>query len=333
MATAALSLASLNHASAAITVDAFDSLSSNASTVEMTFDASGSDKLVVVMTGEHGFNQSANGDGGDVTYDGVLMTQLVDRDAIKPSEDPPIDVDDTWNDIWYLDNPGEVHTNGLISAAATSRGSMTVFALSGTAPGAGNWVIGTRDTRSAELSTSATGSIVIASFGTGGAGNTADVQNVTADAPLTQTSSTKNGGGRNWDGHVTGYAVVDSVGPGTYSFTGGNEDGAHVIAAEFLAADGTAGPPFAITAIDYSSADGVVTLSWNAEPETLYTVFFARNPRKLAPGEEGDGDAGDGFEDNDEGGVDLDPAEGKITIEIQNPDPEAEDLFFSVHEN
>ena len=36
-----------------------------------TFDASDADKLVFIVTGEHGFNQSANGTVGDVFYDGV----------------------------------------------------------------------------------------------------------------------------------------------------------------------------------------------------------------------------------------------------------------------
>ena len=33
---------------------------------------------------------------------------------------------------------------------------------------------------------------------------------------------------------MTGYAIVANAGTGTYSFTGGNSSGAHVIAAEFL---------------------------------------------------------------------------------------------------
>lgn len=266
----------LSAAHAEITVDGSAFLSSGSSTIEITFDASGSDKLVVVVTGEHGFNQTANGDGGLVTYDGVELTQLIDRDAIKPNDGPPvIDVDDTWNDIWYLDDPGAVHSAGLVTAMANSRGSITVFGLSGTAPGAGNTVIGERDTRSAELTTSATGSIVIASFGTGGAGNTGDVQNVSADLPLTQTSSTKNGAGRNWDGHVTGYAIEPNVGTAAYSFSGGNEDGAHVIAAEFLAADGTAGPIFAITDIIRDFDTGMLTLTWPSSPGEIYAVNYS----------------------------------------------------------
>ena len=83
-----------------------------------------------------------------------------------------------------------------------------------------------------DLTTTADNSLVIASYGMGGNGNTADPQNVDPDAPLIEATTQKN---RNWDGHVTAYADVPVAGPGTYSFTGGHQDGAHVIAAEFLA--------------------------------------------------------------------------------------------------
>jgi len=157
-------------ANAAITVDGFDNWLSGSSPVLGNFDASGSDKLVVIATGEHGFNQTANGQINDITYDGVQLTKLVDRNPIKADPDNGILVDDTANDIWYLDNPAT--STGLISVDATTRASVTVIGLSGTFAGAGNWTIGPRDTSSADLTTS-DGSIVIASYGMGGAGNTA----------------------------------------------------------------------------------------------------------------------------------------------------------------
>ncbi len=100
-----------------------------------------------------------------------------------------------------------------------------------------------------------------------------------------------------------------------------------------VTAGASSGFSFEITAIDYSPGDEMVTLSWDAQPGVLYSVYFAKNPRKLRAGESGDGDVGDSFEDNDDGGVDLDPEEGKITIELSNPDLDADDLFVGVHKN
>ena len=54
-------------------------------TVDGTFNASGSDKLVVVLTGEHGFNNDT-GDVTSVTYDGVALTRAIDRNAQIPEE-------------------------------------------------------------------------------------------------------------------------------------------------------------------------------------------------------------------------------------------------------
>ena len=95
-------------------------------------------------------------------------------------------------------------------------------------------------------------------------------------------------------------------------------------------------PPFAITEIDYApdaEPNPTVTLSWNAQAGAIYTVYYSRDPGNLQEGESGDGDVEDSYEDNDAGGVDLDPEEGKITIEFANPDPDSSDLFFSVHKN
>jgi len=231
-------------AGAEITVDGTGFWASTSSPVIGTFDASGSDKLVVIATGEHGFNQTANGQINTITYDGVELIKLVDRNPIKAVADDPetpedetVLVDDTANDIWYLDNPGS--STGLIEVNATTRGCVTVIALSGTAEGAGNWVIGERDTSSANLTTSAD-SIVIASYGMGGSGNTARVTNVDWDGDV-EVSAQENG--NVWDGHVTGYTNGVAEGDDIYSFTDTNSPGAdgrtgaHVILAEFLTAD------------------------------------------------------------------------------------------------
>ena len=259
LAVAALAITA-GSASAEIVVDGSANWISGSSPVSGTFDASVSDKLVVIVTGEHGFNQTANGYISGVTYDGVAMTELINRTTIKASTDPLVLVDDTWNAIYYMDNPGSVYTAGLIEATVSARGSMTVLGLSGTAPGAGNTVIGERETSSAELTTSA-GSIVVASYGMGGSGNTAFVNNVTVDDPLTFLSRQNNGGGRWWDGHVTAYANGVDAGTEIYSVTdttapgADGRTGAHLIAAEFLAG----APPRNLT-LQVDTATGATTL-------------------------------------------------------------------------
>ena len=103
-----------------------------------------------------------------------------------------------------------------------------------------------------------------------------------------------------------------------------------------VTAGSSSSQPFAITEIDYApdaEPNPTVTLSWNAQAGAIYTVYYSRDPGNLQEGESGDGDVEDSYEDNDAGGVDLDPEEGKITIEFANPDPDSSDLFFSVHKN
>lgn len=210
-------------ASAAIVVDGTDFWNSTGAPVTGTFDASGSDKLVVVITGEHGFNNAAGNVNG-ATYDGESLIRAVDRNAVEAT------VDTVYNEIWYLDNPALYHSAGEIVCDVVNRGNVTVFGLSGTAAGVGNTAIGDYNSKSVALTTSA-GSIVIASLGMGGDGNTADVQNVTPDSPLTFVSAQENGA--LWDGHVVAYADGVSAGTATYSFSGGNNTGTHAIGAEF----------------------------------------------------------------------------------------------------
>jgi len=269
-------------ASAEIVIDGFAYWRGNNPTTG-TFDASGSDTLVVLVTGEHGFNQTANGWISGVTYDGVEMTELINRKAIKKVADDPgtpedetVLVDDTWNAIFYLDNPAT--STGSISASCSSRGSIVAIALSGTAEGAGNTAIGPRESTTAELTTSA-GSIVLASYGMGGSGNTAFVNNVTMDDPLTFLAKGNNGGGRWWDGHVTGYALDVAAGTATYSVTdtstpgADGRTGAHLIAAEFkaLAVDPTL-PGDADDSGFVDDDDLAVLLSnWEQDPGTITT--------------------------------------------------------------
>lgn len=224
-------------ANAAIVVDATafwntetDTSASN-TTITKNFNASASDKLVVIVTGENGNPGSLAGNVSSVTYDGVALTEIVDRNPIGGTTPLGATYDQTYNSIFYLDNPAT--STGQIIANVNTRGNVTVFALSGTAAGYGNTVIGAQESRSVNLTTTGAGSIVIASLGMGGNGNSANVTSVNADSPLTEVSAQEEGS--LWDGHVTGYAIVPTAGPGTYSFSGGNVIGSHIIAAEFKA--------------------------------------------------------------------------------------------------
>jgi hypothetical protein len=217
--------------------------SANAGTLTRTFDASGSDKLVVIVTGENGNPGDLTGNSSAVTYDGTALNKIIDRNPIAGTP-----FDQTYNDIWYLDNPGAVHTTGAISATVNSRGNITVFGPSGTAPGAGQTAISAQASKSVVLSTGFPNSIVIACHGMGGDGNSANVTAVDAVAPLLETSATAQASGSPspWDGHVTAYALMPAPGTASHSFTGGNLVGSHTIAAEFLAAELPIGTPYTL---------------------------------------------------------------------------------------
>ena len=236
-------------ASAVITVDTFSGWNggSNMAELHLNFDVSGSDKLVIVVTGEHGFNQTANGAAGDVFYDGVMLTPVVKRQPIKAvaddintPEDETVLVDDTYSGLYYLDNPGSVFTAGLITTTGfASRGNMAVMGLSGTAAGVGNSVVSDRDTNTADLTTSA-GSIVIGSYNLGGTGNTAQLAPITTPSWDAEVARRENG--NNWDGHVVAYDNDVAAGTATYTFDDSQaplpdgRTGRHVILAEFLSA-------------------------------------------------------------------------------------------------
>jgi len=234
----ALAAASILPAGAAITVTG-SALWRNQSNANLggTFDASTAHKLVVIVSGEHGFNQTGNGVVGNVFYDGVQLTRAVVRNPIKANLDAGILVDDTWNAIFYLDSPGTVHVAGIITTTLfQSRGSVGVIGLFGTAPGVGNTVIGARDTNTASLATSE-GSIVIGSYGLGGTGNTSQLASITT--PDWDAEIARQINGNNWDGHVVAYQ--NNVDPGTASYTfndtrvpdADGRTGRHVILAEF----------------------------------------------------------------------------------------------------
>ena len=231
----------LHSADAAITVEATafwnseNDTSGTDSIVTNNFDASGYDKLVVVVTGENGNPGNLTGNVSSVTYDGVSLTEVVDRNPIDNSGSPtPLGatIDQNYNSIFYIDNP--LTSTGLITVNCSSYANVTVFGLNGTAAGVGNTIIGAQEDRSIDLMNSA-GSIVIASLGMGGNGNTANVTSVNTVDPTNFIEVSAQERGSNWSGHVTGYRIQGTAGTNSYEFTGGNIIGSHVIAAEFSA--------------------------------------------------------------------------------------------------
>lgn len=237
-----LAISSIQASHAAITVGATafwntetDTNTSN-SPITKTFDASGFDKLVVIVTGENGNPGSLAGNVTSVTYDGVALIQAVDRNPIDnaaPNQTPlGATIDQVYSSIFYLDSPST--STGLISAVINSRGNVTVFGLNGTAPGVGVTIIGAQEARSIDLTTSE-GSIVIAALGMGGNGNTANVASVNTVDPSNFIEVSAQEEGNIYDGHVTAYQINSAAGTNSYAFTGGNVIGSHIIAAEFLA--------------------------------------------------------------------------------------------------
>jgi len=214
-------------ASAAITFDGFTSWAVGTS----TYDASGSDKLVVVVTGEHNFNQSANGQIYDVTYDGQSLIKAVDVDPKKIADGGH---GDTATDIWYLDDPGSFHTAGLIAASVSGSGNnyvYTAMGLSGTADGVGA-TAAAPGAFSVDLTTTAAGSMVISVIGMGGGGNTASpLPGVTANSPAGAVTIDGLEAGNNWAGHAVARTDISSPGLQTFSFDTTKTDVATIAAA------------------------------------------------------------------------------------------------------
>lgn len=210
---------------AAITIIGQTNNSQRSANFDTSFDATGASKLVVVVTGEHSFNNNS-GKVDSLTYDGVNLVQAgtAYRNAVTNGSDI------LYHGIFYLDNP--VTTTGIVNLQSQNRGSISIFALTGTAPGVGASAITAVNNRSISLTTTTSGSMVFAAFGLGGDGNTGNTDGITTDSPLTLVDAIKDPS--NWQGQVVGNSIVGTPGLTTYGFTGGTQSGAVVSAAEFL---------------------------------------------------------------------------------------------------
>ena len=216
-------------ANAAITFDGFQSWQPTSALG--TFDASGSDKLVVVATGEHNFPNNLSGNIVNITYDGVGLTKAVE---VNPADPATGGHGQTATDIWYLDNPGRYHTAGLIQASVSGNGNnyvYTAIGLSGTAEGVGP-TAAAPGAATVDLTTTAAGSIVIFNIGMGGQGNTASpLPGVTANSPAGAVTIAGLEAGNNWAGHAVARADISSPGLYTFSFDTTKTDVATIAAA------------------------------------------------------------------------------------------------------
>ncbi len=243
LAVALAVVATTGTAGAVITFEAFQSWEPNSAFNGAVFDARIGDKLVVIVTGEHNFNGSGNGNINSITYDGVLLTEVIDVDPSVPIFQGPGN-GDTTSGIWILDDPRTFHTGGVLGASVAGNGNNYVFtaiALSGTAPGVGA-TASNPGSASVNLTTTAPNSMVISSLGMGGAGSTADVNVVNPVSPSGVIEIDALEAGSNWAGHVVARSSISSPGLNTFSFNSPRTD-VVPLAVEILEGD----PPPALT--------------------------------------------------------------------------------------
>ena len=221
------------------------------STKDFTFNASASDKLVVIVTGEHNFGGDLSGNVTSITYDGVALTKAVERHPFSSTLQ-------TVSEMWYLDDPAAATasaslsdpapaTTGSIRIVVTGNGTNyvhTAFALSGTAPGfagASSIAIGTQSTN---LLVSSPNSKVVSWLTLGGSGNTATTaETITANSPVGAITFGSKRQANNYAGHALAHTSGLTPGMQTFSFNTTLTD-VYCIAAEFLAADVVVGSPY-----------------------------------------------------------------------------------------
>jgi autotransporter-associated beta strand protein len=190
-----------------------------------TFNASGADKLVVVISTENG-NNGGTGSVYEVRYNGKVMTNVIQQNGGGNNGAAA---------IFYLDNPGAIGSGTIqVSAENPNGGIGCAYALSNTMPGFGASNRRTGSTiNSIGLTTIGDRSVVIAVLDNAGNPNSAGTPTTTA--PLTQASS--GVWGSQWGGHASGYATVTSptATTSTFSTTTGSGYAVNIAVAEFPA--------------------------------------------------------------------------------------------------
>jgi autotransporter-associated beta strand protein len=191
-----------------------------------TFNASGADKLVVVISTEDA-NNAGTGYVHEVRYNGKVMTEAIQEDGGG---------NDGTAAIFYLDNPGSIGSGTIqVSAENPNGGIGCAYALSNTMQGFGasNRRTGTA-ANSVNLTTIGDGSVVIAVLDNAGKPNSVGTTH-TATSPLIGVSS--GTWGSQWGAHASGHRSVASPTAITAAFSTATGTGysINIAAAEFPA--------------------------------------------------------------------------------------------------
>ena len=225
-ASLALPFALVSATSAQVVIDstlnaslAFGTPDATGEVVAANFDASASDKLVVVVSSEHAFGLTSFLNIDAVEYNGQPMVEAVQENTLPGT-----------SAIFYLDDPGAAGDIKLFTANKNG-GLVTIFALSGTSPGVG--ATGQSTTSSVDVATGDGFTLVIAGILDGGqAANGNAASPATSDAPLNQVHADVWGVNL-WGGHGCGYQQVSNAGTVTSSFTTGGPNLLRTVVAAF----------------------------------------------------------------------------------------------------
>ena len=230
-------------------------------TSEISYNASGVDKLVVAVGTEAGNNgQKVNSVA--VKFNGVNMILAAQDNTMTPAPGQAGAWDGGIAAIFYLDNPYQGSANFTFSASTTSGAPngahVTIIGLAGTAAGVGN-IAATWHTLTAtgnvatSLTTTAGNSQVIAMVENSGRNNGSGTATLASGSSMTLAH---NGlWGSNWGTCASAYQSVPAggttVSPTFNTAAGGN---IHVVAAEFKASPI---PPnaYAVWSAQYPTAD------------------------------------------------------------------------------
>ena len=279
-------------ANAEITYDGFVSWDKNAGNGSL--DASDSDKLVVVITGEHHFPASAAGQVNSVTYDGELLTKAVE---VSPNVEEG-GHGQTTIDIWYLDNPGDYHAAGSIAVSVSGNSFVyTAIALSGTVEGVGP-TAAAGGAATVDLTTASANSVVISALGMGGLGNSATVDSVDPTNPEGVVEIDALWIGSKYAGHVVAYSIISTPGVQTFSF-GTTKTDVAIVAATFEEAFIDPILPDVNAGVDMISWSGaavdmipVIVNNDTADPKGTLTYAWTVSPSDgvvFTPNDGGDG--------------------------------------------
>jgi hypothetical protein len=262
LAVALFSLVCLAPIHAEITVGNVVTVAPTSSFNATVYNAGTADKLVVVVAGEHNFGGNTSGQINTVTYGGVALTRLVDRNPIDSSNI-------TAADIWYLDNPAASGTMAATVAGNGNNYAWIILSLTGTADGAGGTAISAANSKTVDLTATGPSSYVIAAHALGGDGNTGSTSGITANSPATLLGARV--AGTNWTGLVVSGTSGVGAGTATYGFTGGATGGNVTIAAEFLSAAPPVVTPFDLV-ITPNANPGQYDFQWDSQQGKVYDL-------------------------------------------------------------